>query len=84
MTKRTVDQHAVLNRGWEHADELAHALRSAVESMSGGVRYGCLCPWDDDGNPMGEHGPLCGKSLHEEAIAVARATLRRYEEAREA
>lgn len=42
----------------QHAAALA--LCDEAESAVGS---GCLCRWDEDGSPVGEHGPRCFKTF---------------------
>lgn len=40
----------------------AAALDLCDEAESA-VGSGCLCRWDEDGSPVGEHGPRCFKTF---------------------
>lgn len=47
MGKRTADQHAVMNRGWEVADDLAVALRDLLTLGRRGTAFEALRRYEE-------------------------------------
>ena len=41
-------------------------LTDGIREHSCGISKGCYCTWDEDGNPIGEHGPNCFQPFESE------------------
>lgn len=78
VSRRTHQRERERREFAEAAHQQAHrqwaALFRAIRDHSCGSKMGCLCQWDDDGNPIGEHGPRCWQPFEAERTLKAAIT----------
>lgn len=49
-----------LQAGVRVSDRAIDLLRRSLDAAP---RVGCVCPWDEVGNPIGEHSQMCGSFI---------------------
>lgn len=62
-------RHPELNPEVERQAGLVVRLTEALRAYS--PKFGCLCDWDENGNPIGEHSPRCFTYPSEVAAVLA-------------